>query len=162
MPRPLIQRSTEELSALLDEWRNWHANLRVLFEEPRHRDRPRVVKLREQVEQVLRGGPADHADDKHDSKQGELLLSENRGTTKKTEKKKATDEEPPAPQPKTTARAQQPRDAPEPYSKFTLIQPHRRRGIPTPTQTPCRTQRQAPHRQTTRRRHEGGDGKDER
>ena len=41
-------------------------------------------------------------------------------------------------------------------------QPHRRRGRPTPTQTPCRTQRPAPHRQTTRRRHEGGDGKDER
>lgn len=132
MPRPLIQRSTEELAALFDEWRNDQVNLRVLIDELRHRDRPRAVKLREQVEQVLRGDPADHADDKHDSKQGELLLSENRGTTKKTEKKKATDEEPPAPQPKTTARAQQPRGDPEPYSKFTLIQPLGVSGRPTP------------------------------
>ena len=41
-------------------------------------------------------------------------------------------------------------------------QPHRHREIPTPTQTPCRTQWQATHRQTTRRRREGGDRKDER
>lgn len=92
MPRPLIQRSTEELSVLFDEWRNDHANLRVLFDELQHRDRPRAVKLREQVEQVLRGGHAEQADDKNRSKQGELPLSENGGAAKRTEKKKAKDE----------------------------------------------------------------------
>lgn len=132
MPRPLIQRSTEELSALFDEWRDDHANLRVLFEELQHRDRPRAVKLREQVEQVLRGGHAEHADDKNKSKQGEFPLSGNGGAAKRTEKKKAKDEEPPAPQPKTTTRAQQPHDEPEPYSKFTLIQPLGVSGRPTP------------------------------
>ena len=132
MPRPLIQRSTEELSALFDEWRNDHANLRVLFDELQHRDRPRAVKLREQVEQVLRGGHAEPADDKNKSKQGELPLSGNGGAARRTEKKKAKDEEPPAPQPKTTTRAQQARDEPEPYSKFTLIQPLGVSGRPTP------------------------------
>lgn len=132
MPRPLIQRTTEELSALFDEWRNDHANLRVLFDELQHRDRPRAVKLREHVEQALRGDHTVHADNKNESKQGELPLSGNSGSTKQSEKKKAKGEEPPASQPKTTARAQRTRDDPEPYSKFTLIQPLGVSGRPTP------------------------------
>lgn len=132
MPRPLIQRTTEELSALFDEWRNDHANLRVLFDELQHRDRPRAVKLREQVERALRGDHTVHADNKNESKQGELPLSGNSGSTKQSEKKKAKGEEPPAPQPKTPARAQLTRDDPEPYSKFTLIQPLGVSGRPTP------------------------------
>jgi hypothetical protein len=119
--RPLIQRSTEELSALFDEWRNDHAKLRVLIEELRHRGRPRAVKLREQVEEVLVGGHANSADSKDEPKQSEFPTSENRGAATHTEKETATGDERAAPLPTTTARAQQSRDDPEPYSKFTLL-----------------------------------------
>ena len=131
MPRPLIQRSTEELSALFDEWRNDPANLRVLLDELQYRDRPRAVKLREQVERVLRGGRAEHADSENESKQSELPLSGGNSVPSRTTKKTAQSEEPPARHPKSEARAQQPRDDPEPYSKFTLIQ-----NIPAPGRPP--------------------------
>lgn len=144
MPRPLIQRSTEELAALFDEWRNDHANLRMLFDELQHRDRPRAVKLREQVEQVLAGGHAEHADTRNESKQGELPLSGGNSVCNRTGKKAVKSEEPPAPQPKTTARAQQPRDDPEPYSKFTLSQP---RGCPEGMRALGRARSNLPSRQ---------------
>src|SRR4051812_8886296 len=102
MPRPLIQRSTEELSALFDEWRNDRAKLRGLLEELQHRDRPRAKKLREQVEQMLSRDHAQHGDNRHDSKQEVLPLSEGSATAP-TEAKATQRQEPPAPQPKATA-----------------------------------------------------------
>src|SRR5947209_6436553 len=75
MARPLIQRTTEELSALFDEWRNDPAKLRVLVDELQHRDRPRAVKLREQVERVIHSAQAEHTSKESKSKQDELPLS---------------------------------------------------------------------------------------
>ena len=55
MPRPLFQHSTEELATLFDGWRSDPAQLRILLDELNHRQRPRAVKLREDVEKALAG-----------------------------------------------------------------------------------------------------------
>ncbi len=130
--RPLIQRSTEELSALFDEWRNDHTKLRVLIDELRHRGRPRALKLREQVEEVLVSGDANSADSKNEPKQSELPLSENRRAAAHTKKETANGGERAAPVPTVKARAQRAHDDPQPYSKFTLIQDVPAPGRPTP------------------------------
>jgi hypothetical protein len=53
MSRPLLQYSNEELATLFDEWRNDPAQLRVLLDELKNRERPRAVKLRKDVEEAL-------------------------------------------------------------------------------------------------------------
>ncbi len=55
MSRPLLQHSTERLASLFGEWRNDPAQLRLLLDELKHRERPRAVELRKDVEEALAG-----------------------------------------------------------------------------------------------------------
>lgn len=124
MLRPLIQRSTEELSALFEEWKTQPAKLRGLLDELRHRDRPRAVKLREQVEQRLL---FDHADADNGTTQGELPLPESVGVTTSAPQETPERRHSIEPETKREESARELHGDPEPYSKFTLVQ-----DIPAP------------------------------
>ena len=54
MPRPLLNKTTDELVQLFNERRKSAEGLRELAEELSHRQRPRAIALREEVEAALR------------------------------------------------------------------------------------------------------------
>lgn len=53
MPRPLFRKTTDELEALFQQCRHSPEQLRILAEELAHRERPKAVALRREVEAAL-------------------------------------------------------------------------------------------------------------
>jgi hypothetical protein len=107
MPRPLFQHSTEELATLFDGWRSDPAQLRILLDELNHRQRPRAVKLREDVEKALAGVRGTTTGPKVPPR------TESSESEEKTDRESSSDKQ-------------------GSYSKFTVIQPLGVCGRPSP------------------------------